>query len=176
MNESSEGEYEVGKFYTAARKFKQLIGRLPDGSTIPGGPYTITQFIVAMGIIFFGWMTRSAGVWGGSFFGDMILLVALAAGVGYLCGLIPATRRTLTGMIDGAIKMSVAPNAGTWRGKALSKQLPGLQAAKKKNGQHTQRTTKIRDKQENNQNGLRIETGVERLLREMQTQQNGSSR
>ena len=37
------------KWYTRARKFPQLIGRTPDGTRIPGGPYTYTQ--VAAGVV-----------------------------------------------------------------------------------------------------------------------------
>ena len=38
---------EVARFYTRSRKFPRLIGRLHDGTKIPGGPYTVTQAIVA---------------------------------------------------------------------------------------------------------------------------------
>lgn len=35
------------KWFTGARKFPQLIGRTPDGGKLWGGPYTITQVVVA---------------------------------------------------------------------------------------------------------------------------------
>ena len=37
---------EVVKWYTRARKFPTLIGKTPDGTRLPGGPYTITQVLV----------------------------------------------------------------------------------------------------------------------------------
>lgn len=40
------------KWFTGARKFPQLIGRTPDGGKLFGGPYTITQVVIAVvGII-----------------------------------------------------------------------------------------------------------------------------
>jgi len=53
---------EVARFYTRSRKFPRLIGRLHDGTKIPGGPYTVTQAIVAAVVLALGLVTR--GLWG----------------------------------------------------------------------------------------------------------------
>lgn len=45
-------EVEVVKWYTKARRFPQLLGRAPDGTRIPFGPYTMTQAIGAGAVIF----------------------------------------------------------------------------------------------------------------------------
>lgn len=37
----------MARFYTAARRFPQLIGRTPDGTKLPFGPYTVVQIGVA---------------------------------------------------------------------------------------------------------------------------------
>ena len=39
-------EREVARFYTRSRRFPKFIGRLHDGTKIPGGPYTLTQGVV----------------------------------------------------------------------------------------------------------------------------------
>lgn len=45
------------KWFTGARKFPQLIGRTPDGGKLWGGPYTITQVIIAVVGIIILWNT-----------------------------------------------------------------------------------------------------------------------
>ncbi len=36
---------ETARFYTKSRRFPKMIGRMTDGSRIPGGPYTLTQTV-----------------------------------------------------------------------------------------------------------------------------------
>ena len=49
------------KWYTRARKFPQLIGRTPDGTRIPGGPYTYLQ--VAAGVGMAAVLAATTGLW-----------------------------------------------------------------------------------------------------------------
>ena len=49
------------KWYTRARKFPQLIGRTPDGTRIPGGPYTYTQ--VAAGVVTAVVLAQTTWLW-----------------------------------------------------------------------------------------------------------------
>lgn len=67
------------RWYTAARRFPQLIGRTPDGSKLPGGPYTILQLVVGAVVLFVLWNTTGLWARGG-------LFVNIAIGGGLLCG------------------------------------------------------------------------------------------
>jgi len=56
--------YRVTRFYTIARRFPTLIGRLPNSSgPLPFGPYTLGQF-AALGIILLGGYV-TLPIWGG---------------------------------------------------------------------------------------------------------------
>lgn len=52
---------EVVKWYTRARRFPQLIGKLPDGRRIWGGPYTYTQVIA--GAVLIVVLAKTASIW-----------------------------------------------------------------------------------------------------------------
>lgn len=75
------------KWFTAARKFPQLIGRTPDGGKLWGGPYTITQ--VAVGVVGIVVLWNTTWLWARfSFVGNLMvgpgLVIALVYGVGKL--------------------------------------------------------------------------------------------
>jgi hypothetical protein len=50
-------EVQAAPWYTKARKIPQLIGKLPDGTTIPGGPYTASQVATAAIVAVALWKT-----------------------------------------------------------------------------------------------------------------------
>lgn len=112
-------EVQVGRFYTAARKFKQLIGVMPDGTQIWGGPYTITQFVVALVAGGLSLLTRSLGLWGGNLIADGLIIVTIAAGAGFLVGKLPVARRSLIHATISALDLLMVEQAGYWRGKKL---------------------------------------------------------
>ena len=109
----------TGRFYTSARRFKQVLGSLPDGTKIPGGPYTYTQIGVMVGTLIAGWITR--GVWGsGSAVGDLVLLVAIAVGAGFIVGKMPASRRSPLRLLGSIFALLSHPGpGGRWRGRPL---------------------------------------------------------
>lgn len=120
---SQQPEYLVGKFYTAARKFKQLIGQLPDGTTIPGGPYTLTQFVPALIIVvLFG---LKAWIFG---FGSMLsfliqtgIIALIAISSVFLLGKLPPTRRSIFHLISTYPALVTSSRYGYWVGKPLEK-------------------------------------------------------
>lgn len=120
---SQQPEYLVGKFYTAARKFKQLIGQLPDGTTIPGGPYTLTQFVPALIIVvLFG---LKAWIFG---FGSMLsfliqtgIIALIAVFSVFLLGKLPPTRRSIFHLISTYPALVTSSRYGYWVGKPLEK-------------------------------------------------------
>lgn len=79
------------KWFTGARRFPQLIGRTPNGSKLPGGPYTITQMGVAVVMLWLLW--NSTWLW--ARFG---LIGNLVAGLGLLVGSVYAAGRLPFGM------------------------------------------------------------------------------
>lgn len=79
------------RWYTAARRISQLIGRTPGGSKIWGGPYTILQVVVFAVTLFILWNTT--GLW--ARFG---FIPNIAVGGGVLFGLVWLAGRLPYGM------------------------------------------------------------------------------
>lgn len=121
---SNQPEYLVGKFYTAARKFKQLIGQLPDGTMIPGGPYTATQFVP--GLIIIGLFGLKIWILGfGSFTSFLIqtIFVATFSLVTVLAlGKIPPTRRSIFHLMSTTPSLIFSNSSGYWVGKPIKYQ------------------------------------------------------
>ena len=105
---------EVARFYTRSRKFPRLIGRLHDGTKIPGGPYTVTQAIVAAVLLALGLVTR--GLWGtGTILVDIPIVLLVAWGGAWGAGRLPATRRNIGSILLGAVGAIFRPAAGKYR-------------------------------------------------------------
>lgn len=117
--EDSQEEVMTGRFFTNARRFKQVLGSLPDGTKIPGGPYTYSQVGFMVGTAVLAWIT--SGIWStGSTIGDLLIGAGLAYGMGLLAGRAPATRRSPMRLIGGAWNIVTHPGpGGRWRGKKL---------------------------------------------------------
>lgn len=111
-----DGEQEVVKWYTRARKFPQLIGRTHDGTRIPGGPYTYTQFIGGFACLFVG--ANTIGWWGR--FG-MITNIGLLGVVTYaavwLLGRTPIGARNPFSVAAAYARALTRPRLGTVRGR-----------------------------------------------------------
>lgn len=109
----------VGRFYTSARRFQQRLGSLPDGTKIPGGPYTYTQVGVMVGALFLGWFAM--GVWGaGPTIGRFVILVLVAYGAGLLVGQMPKARRNILGLAGSCLALLTHPGAGgRYKGRPL---------------------------------------------------------
>ena len=116
-------EVKVGRFFTSARKFKQLIGVMPDGTSIPGGPYTVTQFVVALVVGAFGFVLRALGLWGGNFLVDTFVIAVFACAAGYGVGKLPVARRSLVHMFTSCLDLFFVDAGGYWRGKPLPSHL-----------------------------------------------------
>ena len=122
-------EREVARFYTRSRRFPKFIGRLHDGTKIPGGPYTLAQGVV-LAIFLIGTLVTQ-GLWGT---GSPIVDIPIAAGVSWAAawgaGRIPATRRNLLSVISSGLAAMTRPAAGRYRGETLRVRPPHFAGGK----------------------------------------------
>lgn len=111
-------EKEVARFFTRSRRFRKFLGRLPDGTKLPGGPYTITQGLVLAVVLIIACITQ--GLWGtGTPFVDFPLAGAFAWAAAWGAGRIPMTRRNLFSVITGGLTAMLRTSAGSYRGAPL---------------------------------------------------------
>lgn len=113
---------ETGKFYSAARSFKQLLGVTPDGTSIPGGPYTVTQFVLGLAVLAVGFLSRP--LWGDSLLQDAIYIGAATVGVIFVTGKIPSTRRNPFKMVQAVWRLLRHSRQGVYRGRPADEVLP----------------------------------------------------
>lgn len=114
-----ESEGAVVRFYTAARKIPFLVGKFGD-FTVPGGPYTLTQVLVAAGVAWVG--SKSVPLWIGDapvVFGWVPVLL-IAAISGYAVGRIPLKGRNPLMIIWGIFGYAAAPAWGSRGGKSVA--------------------------------------------------------
>lgn len=92
------------KWYTRARKFPQLIGRTPDGTRIPGGPYTYTQ--VAAGVVTAVVLAQTTWLWahGGLILNATIFIGATVGAVFAAGKLTPGMRNPIV-LASGALNL-----------------------------------------------------------------------
>lgn len=111
-----DGEREVVKWYTRARRFPQLIGRTHDGTRIPGGPYTYTQFIGGFGLLLLG--VNTIDWWGrfGAITNIGILGLSTYATV-WLLGRAPIGARNPLSVATAYVRALTRPRLGTIRGR-----------------------------------------------------------
>lgn len=110
---------ENARFYTRSRRFPKMIGRMTDGSRIPGGPYTLTQVGFGGFALLILLMTRT--MWStGSVILDLAITVGVAWGVTWVVGLIPMTRRNLLFAFVDAIAAMLKPHGGKYQGRVIN--------------------------------------------------------
>lgn len=110
--------YRVTRFYTIARRFPTLIGRMPNGGTLPFGPYTVGQFLVIVGILVGGF--RTMPLWGG---GRGLVVNGITLGVVTVATVtamrkVPWHGRGPLPLLRGAL-FGYSRTGGSYRGKAL---------------------------------------------------------
>lgn len=98
--------------YTPALKIPKFIGRLKDGTRLPGGPYTLTQFLVGVAVLVCGYvlmpmwaqlLPNSSSDTAGWLIAHVVL-IAVAGGSAYITGYIPADTNPIHavgGLISG---------------------------------------------------------------------------
>lgn len=125
MSDEKQQQTEVARFYTRSRKFPRLIGRLHDGTKIPGGPYTVTQGVVAAVLLALGLVTR--GLWGtGTILVDIPIVLLVAWGGAWGAGRLPTTRRNVASILLGAFGAAFSPAAGKYQEQTVRLRPPHL--------------------------------------------------
>lgn len=71
----------VGRSYTRARRYPLVIGKLPNGGRIPGGPYTLTQLGVMVGAFLL--LVGTRGLWAHFGLVNLVLLVGVPYGLAW---------------------------------------------------------------------------------------------
>ena len=120
----SESEPLVGRSYTRARRFPLVIGKLPGGGRILGGPYTLTQVGVMVGSIIV--LRVAAPVWAHLSYGDALVYMAVPYGLGYLVRRARFEGREPLRAGAGALTAFGAPPRGRLRGRAWREPRPDL--------------------------------------------------
>lgn len=109
---------EVVRWYTAARRFPQLIGRTADGARLWGGPYTVAQVLGGAGMLAVAALTSSTWArWGA--LTNVTVLAAATAGVVWLLGRIPPGARNPLSVASGGWQAVSAPRWGRLRGRPV---------------------------------------------------------
>lgn len=100
MTEQQTSSRNVVKMFTKARNFPQLIGKAPDGKKIPGGPYTLTQFVGAGVVGGLLWLTSSIWAHGGTIT-NVAIFLGLTGGTLWALGRLPQGARSPVSVIRG---------------------------------------------------------------------------
>lgn len=123
--EAEEDRSEVLEWFTVGRKIPELIGKLPSGEKIKGGPYRPIQLLI-FGLIFVGGhmsMPWWSGVGGGGFYGigvRYLIVLGAAVGVGFAARQIPLTMINPLLVLDGGVRQTFRGANVRWAGHPVA--------------------------------------------------------
>lgn len=111
------GERETARFYTVSRRFPRMIGRLPEGTRLWGGPYTFSQ--LGVGAATFAVAAATCPLWStGSIVIDLVILAMLSWGAALAARMLPTSRLNPAIVVATVIACAVSPADGVYRGRA----------------------------------------------------------
>lgn len=99
---------ETAKFYTKARRIPMLVGKLPSGGRIWGGPYTITQVGAGAVVAFALWQTAPLWARLGGFM-NIAVAVGVVVGVVWATGKLPSSGRNPVAFVMDAMNLTSSP-------------------------------------------------------------------
>lgn len=122
---SEEDRGEVLEWFTQARKVPELIGKLPSGERIKGGPYRPIQLLLGGLVLVVGHMSMRwwSGVGGEGFFGmgvRYVLVCAAAAAAVMAARSIPLTMINPLLVIQGGARQLVRGPGVQWAGQPVT--------------------------------------------------------
>lgn len=116
---------EPARFFTRARRIPILVGRLPDGRALPGGPYTLVQVLSGAGAGLV--LAKSTPLW--AHFGGLLNVVfagCVVVGVIWGTGKLPSSGRNPFTWVLDAVALYSVPRQGSMRGRAMRVSRPRL--------------------------------------------------
>lgn len=125
MSEMSTPQ-RVMRSFTRGLKIPALIGKFADGTRIWGGPYTMTQFSVGLGVLVIGYLTM--GLWESLLPKMQVIpmqlqayavLVGVAVGLAWVTGKIPQDTNPAHA-VSGLVTGGRPARYGTRAGKAIT--------------------------------------------------------
>lgn len=119
---AASDDYEVVKFYRTS-KYPLMLGRLPDGTKIFGGPYTAAQGIAGAAMIIL--VLSTWGLWANyGFFGNIIVAATAVVIPVYLAGMIRTRNRNPASLFLGVLNALGSPDAGKLGDRAFKFRKP----------------------------------------------------
>ncbi|GIG29289.1 hypothetical protein [Cellulomonas marina] len=116
---------EPARFFTRARRIPILVGRLPDGRPMPGGPYTLVQVLSGAGVGLT--LSKTTALW--AHFGgllDLVFAACVVVGVVWGTGKLPSSGRNPFTWVLDAVSLYSTPHQGSMRGRPLRVSRPRL--------------------------------------------------
>lgn len=112
-----ETEPDRLRWYTRARRIPKLIGKTASGEHLPGGPYTVTQF-VGGALVLVG-MNFTRPLWGGNGLGDYLVIALVATVVVIALKFVRTAGRNPALVIAGRAAGIIAPSYGRQGGAPI---------------------------------------------------------
>ncbi|WP_298462053.1 hypothetical protein [uncultured Cellulomonas sp.] len=116
---------DVAQFFTRARRIPVLVGRLPDGAALPGGPYTLTQVLLGAGSVLV--LAKTTALW--AHFGGLTNLLVgagVVAAVVWFSGRLPTSGRNPISWLGDAVSLYGRPRSGLLRDRPMRVARPHL--------------------------------------------------
>ena len=106
------------KVYTRALRVPALVGKIPGGGRLVGGPYTMTQFVGGSAALLLG-MTTVDSVLHLGWLGNRLMVLCVVAGVVFGLGVIKPGGRDPLSAAMALLGVYGAPRAGRTRGRPI---------------------------------------------------------
>ena len=124
MSGGGEQAEQVGRSYTRARRFPLVIGQLPGGGRIIGGPYTLSQIGVMAGAVLALYLATP--LWAHLGYGDGLVYVAVPYALSRTVRHARVEGREPLRAAAGALGALFAPAGGRLRGRPVRASVPVL--------------------------------------------------
>ena len=113
----AESNRLVGHCYTKARRFPLVIGKLPGGGRIPGGPYSLHQIgaMVLAAIV----LKQTSAIWAHFGLLNLVVFVAVPYGLAFALRHARIDGRSPIWAAVGWLSLLSAPRGGRLRGRPL---------------------------------------------------------
>lgn len=106
-------QVEVARWYTPALRIPKLVGKLPSGERIWGGPYRPVQ--LGLGVITAGVGIKTMGLWGNFHpLFNYVVLLAAAAGVTWVARYLPNGSTNPLDVVRGGARVALSSTHGNW--------------------------------------------------------------